>query len=70
MGIVRLKYDNLEKFMDGLSLLDDQDKERVIGMVDILDAANRTVKCSLYPDGPFMKHKKPPPNADLKKHRE
>ena len=36
--------DNLMKLLDGLSLLDDQDQERVIRMVDTLDAADKNVK--------------------------
>ena len=36
--------DNLVKLLDVLSLLDGQDQERVISMVDILEAADKNVK--------------------------
>ena len=36
--------DNLGKLLDGLSLLDGQDRERVIRMVDTLEAADKNVK--------------------------
>ena len=36
--------DNLGKLLDGLSLLDGQDQERVIRMVYTLEAADKNVK--------------------------
>ena len=36
--------ENLDKLMDGLSLLDDQDQEQVIRMVDTLEAVDKNVK--------------------------
>jgi hypothetical protein len=50
MSIEDRKPDNLVKMLDGFSLLDDQDKERFIGVVDTLECADRQVKKSLFND--------------------
>jgi len=48
MGIVELKHDNLGKLLEGLSLLDGQDQERIINMVDTLDLTDKKVKNEIY----------------------
>ena len=50
MRIIDIKNDNLIELLDGLSLLDDQDQERIIGMVDVLDAADKKVKNGIFTD--------------------
>ena len=44
MRIDNPNSDNLVKLLDGLSLLDSQDQERVIRMVNTLEAADKNVK--------------------------
>ena len=44
MRINDLNGDNLVKLLDGLTLLDEQDQDRVIRMVDTLEAADKSVK--------------------------
>ena len=39
MSICDIKSDNLVKLLDGLSQLDNEDQERIIGIVDALDFA-------------------------------
>jgi len=39
MSIDALKADNLTKLLEGISLLEDRDKEQIIGIVDALDFA-------------------------------
>jgi len=39
MSICDIKSDNLVKLLDGLSQLDNEDQERIIGIVDTLDFA-------------------------------
>ena len=47
MRISTLKSTNLEKLLDGLSLLDERDRERIISVVDTLDfAAGKTEKAA------------------------
>jgi len=48
MGIMDLKYDNLVKLLDGLSLLDDEDQERIIKVVDALEFTEKRVKEEIY----------------------
>jgi len=50
MGITDLKHDNLVKLLDGLSLLDDQDRERIIRVVDTLDFTEKKVKKEILND--------------------
>ena len=45
------KSDNLLQLLDGVSLLDDLDRERVIGMVDTLDCAEQKIHNALFSDG-------------------
>ena len=52
MGIIDLKYDNLVKLLDGLSLLDDEDQERIIKVVDALEFAEKKVKEEIFIDVP------------------
>ena len=40
--------DHLVKLLDGLSLLDKRDQERVINMVDTLDSADKKVKDTVF----------------------
>jgi len=54
MGIDAQKSDNLVLLLDGLSLLDQQDQDRVFGMVNTLDCADKNVKDSMFPDTPFL----------------
>jgi len=42
--------DNLEKLLNGLSLLDNQDQERVIKMVDTLETVDKNVKETVMGD--------------------
>ena len=42
------KDDNLDKLLDGISLLDDQDRDRVIRMVDTLDCVDKNVKSVIF----------------------
>ena len=44
MGIIEQKSDNLIKLLNGLSLLDNQEQERIIRMVDTLNAADVRIK--------------------------
>jgi len=44
MGIIEQKSDNLIKLLNGLSLLDNQDQERIINMVDTLNVADVSIK--------------------------
>jgi len=44
MRIDNPKNDNVMKLLDGVSLLDDQDQDRVIRMVDALEVADKNVK--------------------------
>ena len=39
MSIYDIKADNLVKLLDGLSLLDERDQERIISVIDALDFA-------------------------------
>ena len=43
---------HLVKLLDGLSKLDERDQERVINMVDTLDAADKKLKDTLFTDNP------------------
>ena len=44
MGIIEQRSDNLIKLLNGLSLLDNQDQERIINMVDTLNVADVRIK--------------------------
>lgn len=55
MGIIRRKNDNLVNFIDGLSLLDEQEQKQIINMVDTLDSTDRKVKDRLFSDVPPLK---------------
>ena len=59
MCILIQKSDNLIKLLDGMSLLDDQDQERIIKAVDTLDFADRKVKKDLFSDCPELKLETP-----------
>ena len=41
MSIYALKSGNLAKLLDGLSSLDNEDQERIIGIVDALDFSRK-----------------------------
>jgi hypothetical protein len=50
MGIIDQRQDNLVNLLDGFSLLDNQDQERIIRVVDTLDSTDRMVKKELFND--------------------
>ena len=50
MGNIDLKCDNLLRMMEGVFLLDEQDRERIIGVLDALDFADTKVRTELLPD--------------------
>jgi hypothetical protein len=50
MSIIVQKNDNLVKLLDGMSLLDEQDQERIINAVDILDFTEKKIKKEIYND--------------------
>jgi len=52
------KNDNLVKLLNGFSLLDRQDQERVIRMVDTLDSTNGNVKNVMFSDASKKKPEK------------
>ena len=54
MSIDAQKSNNLVILLDGLSLLDQQDQDRVFGMVDTLEFADKNVKGSMFPDTPLL----------------
>jgi hypothetical protein len=58
MGSLMQKNDNLAKMLDGLYLLDNQDKERFIEVVDTLDYTDKQVKKSLFNDIMDQREKK------------
>ena len=64
MGIIVQGDDNVVRMLDGLSLLDDQDQERVIRMIDTLDAADKKVK-GLFIGVPNQKESKALKNRPL-----
>jgi len=66
MRIIDIKNDNLIELLDGLSLLDDQDQERIIGMVDVLDAVDKKVKNEVFTDLPLKNLYLPSAYADDK----
>ena len=51
MNNITLKSDNLEKLLNGLSLLDERDQERVIGVVDALHFADKKAVNAKTPPG-------------------
>jgi len=59
MGILVQKSDNLVKLLEGISLLDDRDQERIIKAVDTLDHADKKVKQDLFSDCPDLKLETP-----------
>jgi len=52
MSISTLKANNLVKLLDGLSLLDDEDRERIIRVVDALEFTEKKVKEEIFYDVP------------------
>ena len=48
MGIINQKSDNLIKLINGLSLLDNQDQERIFRMVDTLNETDENVKKEVF----------------------
>jgi len=44
MGIIDLKNDDLVKLLEGMSLLEERDQERIIRAVDTLDFTDKKVK--------------------------
>ena len=63
MNTTTLKSNNLEKLLDGLSLLDEKDQERIISVVDALGfAAKKTEKA--YPNTPPKTTEKRNRNGD------
>jgi hypothetical protein len=50
MGSIIQKNDNLVKMLDGLSLLDEHDRERFAKMVDTLDYTHKQVEKNLFND--------------------
>jgi c-di-GMP-related signal transduction protein len=48
MGINIQKYNNLEKLLDGISLLEEQDQERIIRVVDTLNLTDKKVKEEIF----------------------
>ena len=52
MSILALKSDNLVKLLNGLSLLDDEDQERIIKVVDALEFTEKKVKEEIFFDVP------------------
>ena len=52
MSISTLKAENLVKLLDGLSLLDDEDQERIIRVVDALEFTEKKVKEEILFDVP------------------
>jgi hypothetical protein len=55
MGIFVQKSDNLVKLLEGMSLLDVRDQERIIKAVDTLDHVDKKVKKDLFSDCPDWK---------------
>jgi hypothetical protein len=53
MRIDKKKNDNLDKLLDGLSLLDEQDQERIIRVVDTLEHTEKKVKEEIMYDIPL-----------------
>ena len=47
------KHDNLVQLLDGVSLLDDQDKERFTAVVDTLACTDKVVGNALFSDSPL-----------------
>ena len=54
MGKVDPKCDNLLRLMEGVSLLDEQDRERITGVLDTLDFADTKVRTEILPDAPVL----------------
>ena len=48
MGIIEQKSDNLIKLLNGLSLLDNQDQERIINMVDTLNVVDENINKDVF----------------------
>jgi hypothetical protein len=55
MGIINQKSDNLIKLMNGLSLLDSQDQDRIIRMVDTLNAADENINKDVFSYNALLK---------------
>ena len=60
MGTFVQKSENLIKLLDGMSLLEERDQERIIRAVDTLDFADKKVKKEVFADSPLLKLEKPP----------
>ena len=54
MGNNDPKCDNLLRLMEGVSLLDEQDRERIIGVIDVLDFAETKVRTEILSDAPVL----------------
>jgi hypothetical protein len=50
LGIIDQRQNNLADLLDGFSLLDSQDKERIIRVVDTLDSTDKMVKKEIFND--------------------
>jgi hypothetical protein len=48
------KHDNLVQLLEGVSLLDDQDKEQFTAVVDTLACADKAVGDALFSDSPLI----------------
>jgi len=59
MSIFVQKSDNLIKLLEGMSLLDNRDQERIIKAVDTLDLADKEVKKDIFSDCPELKLETP-----------
>jgi len=58
MSIDALKADNLTKLLEGISLLEDRDKEQIIGIVDALDFAYEKSNAEMVADTTKPKKKR------------
>ena len=59
MSIFVQKSDNLIKLLEGMSLLDNRDQERIIKAVDTLDFADKEVKKDIFSDCTDLKLETP-----------
>jgi hypothetical protein len=50
MSSIVQENDNLDRLLDGLSLLDEHDQERIIRVVDTLDFTDKKVKKEILND--------------------
>jgi ligand-binding sensor protein len=54
MGIIIQRNDNLVKLLEGMSLLEKQDQERIISVVDALTLTEKKVKKEIFYDVPLL----------------